>query len=51
MELQTFMQFLVAAFMSLGALSVFVWAVFSGQFNDVEDPKYKALRMEVRDEK
>jgi len=49
-ELQTLLQFLVAICMSLGALCVFVWAVLSGQFADVEQPKYRALRMEVADD-
>ena len=43
----TLLQFLVAVFMSLGGVCVFVWAVLSGQFNHVEDPKYRAYRMEV----
>lgn len=43
----TLLQFLVALFMSLGGLCVFVWAVLSGQFNRIEDPKYKAYRTEV----
>ena len=47
MELQTLMQFLVAAFMSLGGLCVFIWAVLSGQFQQVEEPKHRAYRMEV----
>ena len=33
----TFVQFLVALFMSLGALCVFIWAVLSGLFTNVED--------------
>lgn len=43
----TLLQFLVAAFMSLGGVCVFIWAVLSGQFNKIEDPKYKAYHMEV----
>lgn len=46
----TFVQFLVALFMSLGALSVFIWAVLSGLFIDVEDVKYRAYRAEVADD-
>jgi len=45
----TLMQFLVALFTSLGGLSLFVWAVFSGQFNDVESVKYHAFRAEVEE--
>lgn len=43
----TLLQFLVAVFMSLGGVSVFIWAVLSGQFNGVEDPKFQAYRKEV----
>ena len=32
----TLLQFLVALFMSLGAVCLFVWGVLSGLFNDVE---------------
>lgn len=46
----TFVQFLVALFMSLGALCVFVWAVLSGLFVNVEDVKYRAYRAEVTDD-
>lgn len=46
----TFVQFLVALFMSLGALCIFVWAVLSGLFLNVEDVKYRAYRAEVRDD-
>ena len=50
MEAQTFMQFLVATFMSLGGVCLFVWAVLSGQFNNAEAPKFKAYRMEVAED-
>ena len=43
----TLLQFLVAAFMSLGGVCVFIWAVLAGQFNQVEEPKYRAYRTEV----
>jgi cbb3-type cytochrome oxidase maturation protein len=43
----TALQFLVALFMSLAGLCVFVWAVLSGQFVGVEDAKYHAYRKEV----
>jgi hypothetical protein len=46
----TFVQFLVAALMSLGGVCMFVWAVLSGFFNDVEQIKYKAYRAEVQDD-
>ena len=46
----TFIQFLVALLMSLGAVCLFVWAVLSGMFNDVEEIKYKAYRAEVNDD-
>ena len=46
----TFVQFLVALCMSLGAVCLFIWAVLSGLFNDVEDIKYHAYRAEVRDD-
>jgi cbb3-type cytochrome oxidase maturation protein len=45
----TFLQFLVALLMGLGALCVFIWAVLSGLFTDVEDIKYRAYRAEVND--
>lgn len=43
----TLLQFLVAAFMSLGGVCVFIWAVLSGQFNSIENPKFRAYHMEV----
>jgi cbb3-type cytochrome oxidase maturation protein len=46
----TFVQFLVALFMGLGTVCVFIWAVLSGQFRDVEAIKYKAYRSEVKDD-
>ena len=46
----TLVQFLVAVFMSLAALCVFVWAALSGLFTDVEDIAYRAYRAEVKDE-
>lgn len=50
MEQLTFVQFLVALLMSLGAVCLFVWGVLSGLFNDVEAIKYKAYRLEVHDD-
>ncbi len=46
----TFLQFLVALLMSLGAVFLFIWAVLSGLFNDVEAIKYKAYRAEIADD-
>jgi hypothetical protein len=46
----TFGQFLVAFFMSLGGLCVFIWAVLSGMFTNVEEIAYRAYRAEVRDD-
>jgi hypothetical protein len=46
----TFIQFLVALLMSLGAVCLFVWAVLSGMFTDVEEIKYKAYRAEINDD-
>jgi hypothetical protein len=46
----TFVQFLVALFISLAALSAFVWAALSGYFTNVEDIAYRAYRREVNDD-
>jgi cbb3-type cytochrome oxidase maturation protein len=46
----TFLQFLVALCMSLSGLCIFIWAVLSGLFNDVEKIKYRAYRAEVNDD-
>ena len=46
----TMVQFLVALFMSVGAVCVFIWAVLSGLFTDVEEIKYKAYRAEVSED-
>ena len=46
----TMIQFLVALFMSLGAVCIFVWAVLSGHFNDVEEIKYRAYHAEVNED-
>lgn len=50
MEALTLLQFVVALFMSLGAVCLFVWAVLSGLFEDVESVKYQAYRCEVDDD-
>lgn len=46
----TLVQFLVALLMSLAAVCLFVWAVLSGLFEDVESVKYRAYRAEVKDD-
>ena len=46
----TLIQLLVALCMGLGAVCIFVWAVLSGLFNDVEAIKYKAFRAEVNED-
>ena len=43
-------QFLVALFMSMGAVCVFIWAVLSGLFTDVEEIMYKAYHAEVSED-
>ena len=35
--------------MGLGALSIFIWAVLSGQMEDTEDVKYRILERELGD--
>ncbi len=50
MEALTLLQFLVAFFVSLAAVFVFVWGVLSGMFEDVEAVKYRAYRAEVNDD-
>ena len=46
----TMVQFLVALFMSMGAACIFVCAVLSGLFTDVEEIKYRAYRAEVSED-
>ena len=46
----TLIQFLVALSMSLGAVCLFIWAVLSGLFTNVEDIKYQAYRAEVKED-
>ena len=46
----TILQFFVALFMSMGAVCIFVWAVLSGLFTDVEEIKYRAYRAEVSED-
>ena len=43
-------QFLVALCMSLSALCIFIWAVLSGMFKNVEDIKMRTYRLEIADD-
>jgi hypothetical protein len=43
-------QFAVALCMSLSALCIFIWAVLSGLFRNVEDIALRAYRAEVDDD-
>ena len=45
----TFYQFLIALCMGLGAVSIFIWAGLSGQFNDIEAVKHQVLEVENDD--
>lgn len=47
---ETIVQFSVALFMSLGALCLFIWAVLSGMFTDVEGIAERMFRAEVNDD-
>ncbi len=46
----TINQFLVALCMGLAAVCIFIWAVLSGMFKDVEEIKMRAYRAEVNDD-
>ena len=46
----TIIQFFFFFFMSLSAVCIFVWAVLSGLFINVEDIKYKAYHAEVSED-
>ncbi|MEX0732639.1 MAG: cbb3-type cytochrome oxidase assembly protein CcoS [Aquisalimonadaceae bacterium] len=46
----TMVQFLIALLMGLGSLGVFIWAVLSGMFRDVEQIKMRAYRAEVSED-
>ena len=46
----TLIQFIVALCMSLGAVCLFIWAVLSGLFTNVEDIKHQAYRAEVKED-
>jgi nitrogen fixation-related uncharacterized protein len=43
-------QFLVALFMGLGAVCLFIWAVLSGSFTNVEDIAEEVYRREVEND-
>lgn len=43
-------QFLIATLIGLGSLGIFIWAVLSGMFRDVEQVKMRAYRAEVPDD-
>lgn len=45
-----FVQFLVALCMGLAAISIFIWAVLSGHFKNVEDIARRAYRAELADD-
>jgi cbb3-type cytochrome oxidase maturation protein len=46
-----FFEFLIALFMGLGALSILIWSVLSGHFDEMEDAKYRMLEREMEDER
>jgi hypothetical protein len=46
----TAIQFLVALFMGLGALCVFIWAALSGMFTNVEDVAREVYQREAQDD-
>ena len=48
-EYLTLGEFVVAFLMGLAALSVFVWAMASGAFRNVEAIKHQVLRLEEDD--
>lgn len=43
-------QFVVSALMGLAAVCVFLWAVSTGLFRDIEQVKHQVLRSESADE-
>jgi len=44
-------EFLIAFFMGIGALAIFIWAVMENQLSDTEDIKYRVLEREMDDER
>jgi nitrogen fixation-related uncharacterized protein len=43
----TLVQFVIALLIGLGSLGIFIWAILSGMFRDVEQVKMRAYRAEV----
>lgn len=50
MEMTVLFGFVISLCMGLGALSVFVWAIFSRQLEDTEDVKFRVLQRELDDD-
>ena len=48
-EEAVFYEFLIAVFMGIGALGIFIWAIRDGQMDDIEDVKYRMLEQEMDD--
>ena len=46
-----FYEFLISLFMGIGALSILIWSILSGHFEEMEDAKYRMLEREREDEK
>jgi nitrogen fixation-related uncharacterized protein len=46
----TLLQYLFGLLIGLGSLCIFIWAVLSGMFQDVEEVKMRAYRAEVADD-
>lgn len=44
-----FLLLIVSIFLALGAWCIFIWAVRSGQFDDIEGIKYRMLDAETED--
>lgn len=46
-----FFEFLIALFMGIGALSILIWSVLSGHFEEIEDVKYRMLERDRENER
>jgi len=46
-----FFEFLIALFMGIGALSILLWSILSGHYEEMEDAKYRMLERELEDER
>ena len=46
-----FYEFLISLFMGIGALSILIWSILSGHFEEMEDAKYRMLEREREDGK